>query len=287
MNKIGLSTCGKMPITEQSLRERKLSGIDAIEVCYDEPHYSKFDFEKLKKDADAAEITLWSIHNQWSADYSMSSFDTESNHKWIENMKDLVNRASAVGIDKFVVHPCDTPEPYDDESREERMKHSMYCVDKLADYAYQKNSYIAIENLPRTPLCNTAEEHLKILTANDKLRACVDFNHSMIDPIEKYLELLKDKIITVHVSDRDNINERHWLPGEGVLDWDSIMYKLEEIGYNGVFMYEIPLAGSRTIDRRTLTYRDFYENARALFEHRTPQKIGTPKKNLGMWAPIE
>jgi sugar phosphate isomerase/epimerase len=72
-----------------------------------------------------------------------------------------------------------------------------------------------------------------------------------------------------------------------MLDWNSIMNKLEEIGYNGVFMYEIPLKAPKTIDRRTLTYSDFYENAKALFEHREPIKIGTPKKNLGLWGPIE
>ena len=36
----------------------------------------------------------------------------------------------------------------------------------------------------------------------------------------------------------DRKNERHWLPGEGVIDWTELLSALVESGYEGPFIYE-------------------------------------------------
>lgn len=285
MYKIGISTCGKKAMDLTGLKEMKAAGLDAIEVC--KGSYEDFDFKALKRDADEAEIELWSIHSHMSADFDISSLDNASNERALKEFKNLIDRASEVGIDKYVIHPTHTPEPFDQSTRDEKIKHATQCLDKLAEYAYTKNSWIAVENLPRTCLGNTVEEHLKLLSVNDKLKVCLDFNHSLIDPTEEYIEKLGDRIITVHVSDRDNINERHWLPGEGLLDWKQIIDKFEKIGYKGAWIYEINLEAPPTIERRPLTYKDFADNAKALFKREDPIIIGTPKPKLGLWGPEE
>ena len=40
------------------------------------------------------------------------------------------------------------------------------------------------------------------------------------------------------MSDYDRKNERHWLPGEGVIDWTELLSALVESGYEGPFIYE-------------------------------------------------
>ena len=70
-----------------------------------------------------------------------------------------------------------------------------------------------------------------------------------------------DKIITLHVSDYDFMNERHWLPGEGQNDWQKIIKSLKEVGYTGVWMYEIRFTCPNTILRdRDLSCDDFVKN---------------------------
>ncbi len=280
MYKIGLSTCGGKPVTEQAFLEMKQSGIDAVELK------DVMDYETVKKAADAVGIELWSVHTPAAYDIDISSTDSEINKNAIKVINEVVNKGAAVGIKNFVVHPTSTAEDLIID-RNEMLKHTMYCADLLAEYAAKKGVYIAIENLPRKCLCNTVAEHLQVLSANDKLRACLDLNHSLIDPTEKYIEDLGERLVTLHVSDRDNQNERHWLCGEGVLDWVGIINALQKANYKGVWMYEVDMAPRKTIDRRMLTYKDFYDNAKTIFEKRQPKPIGTPKKNLGMWGPIE
>ena len=286
MLKIGMSSCCGFPVTAEGLSELKAVGIDAIEYCGGRD-IANFDFPSARKAADAAGIELWSVHSHMRPDFDISSLEKESNDAAIAELSELINRMSAVGIDKVVIHPTHTMEPFDQSTRGEKVKHAMACLGTLAEYAYKKNVYIALENLPRTCLGNTIEEHLTLLSANDKLRVCLDFNHSLIDDTAEFIKAVGDRIITVHVSDRDNINERHWLPGEGVLDWKANIDALEAVGYKGVWMYEMGLDCPITITRRRLDYKDFVDNAKSIFAREPLKSIGAPKPNLGLWGPKE
>ena len=53
------------------------------------------------------------------------------------------------------------------------------------------------------------------------------------------MKKLGKDIITLHISDYDFVDERHWLPKEGKTDWDSLIKALVECGYDGVWMYEV------------------------------------------------
>jgi len=86
-----------------------------------------------------------------------------------------------------------------------------------------------------------------------------------------FVKKLADKIITVHVSDYDFINERHWLPGEGKVDWNALYEALKAVNYSGPWMYEIILNAENTIQRnRNLTFEDFVKNATNIFAGKNP-----------------
>ena len=142
----------------------------------------------------------------------------------------------------------------------------MDSLDRLAEMAFAEGVTIAVEDLPRTCLGNTADEIAEIISVNDKLRVCFDTNHLLKDNNVNFMRTLGDKIITVHISDYDFINERHWLPGEGKVDWKDFMTEFNNIGYDGVWMYELGLECPPTIVRdRNLTFVDFYQNANSIF----------------------
>ena len=100
-------------------------------------------------------------------------------------------------------------------------------------------SPIVLENLPRTCLLNTSEEMLWLCKKVKNLRFCLDTNHFLRERTHEAIEKLKGKIVTMHVSDHNYVNEQHWLPGKGTIEWDKLLSALEKIGYNGVFNYEL------------------------------------------------
>ncbi len=161
----------------------------------------------------------------------------------------------SIGVDKFVVHP--SSEPIFESERKEKLKCAKESLSKLADVAERFNAVICVEDLPRTCLGNSANE-MKFLTDEDeRLRICFDTNHITTDKPENVIRELNDKIVTLHVSDFDFVDEKHWLPGEGEIDWLKVTDALKDIEYNGVWMYE---AGFQSRNGK-LTVSDFKKNA--------------------------
>ncbi|MBQ0010654.1 MAG: hypothetical protein KBS76_06110, partial [Ruminococcus sp.] len=102
-----------------------------------------------------------------------------------------------------------------------------------------------------------------------------------------FMEAIKEKLVTVHVSDYDFQKERHWLPREGKTDWESEMHKFDEIGYAGTFTYELGFV-SRTIMREhPLTPAEIKQNFDELNARGALTMRGTHYKKLGKWEPIE
>ena len=88
----------------------------------------------------------------------------------------------------------------------------------------------------------------------------------------RYLRSLGGKIATVHISDYDFVNERHWLPLEGNIDWAELMKGLDDIGYNGAFMYEVPRTAANITREAPLVPADYVNNHNKLLESKKSHK---------------
>ncbi len=273
MYKIGLSSSG-FALTENNFKALNQSGIDAIEISMPSELYGSINYKELSELSKRYNIDLWSYHLPfWPfTEIDISSMNGELRANSVKYYTELIEKASDIGVDKFVVHP--SGEPIGDEVREERMKCSMESLDTLAEIAHRHGAVIAVEDLPRTCLGNTADEIARLVSVNDKLRVCFDTNHLLCDTNMNFLEKLGDKIITLHVSDYDFVDEKHWLPGEGLVNWSELIAGLQKTGYKGVWMYEINLSNPKMLTRsRDLTFGDFAENAKALFSGKQPERI--------------
>jgi len=286
MYKIGLSTNGKT-VNENLFIQYKKSGITVMEIAMTKEEFDEIDFSLLKKWSDSHGVELWSLHLPFRPEHevNIASLEEETRKNAISYYSELIKKGTQIGIKIFVVHPnCNEPLE-EGKIREQRLSYAKECLDVLAEFAANHGAVIAVENLPRTCLARNSDEILMLLDANDKLRVCYDTNHLMGQEATEFIGAVGNKIITLHVSDYDFVNERHWLPGEGKNDWRSIINALEEAGYNGVWMYEIRFTCPSTIIReRDLTCDDFVKNAQELFENKSLTTISKHKESLGMWG---
>lgn len=64
-----------------------------------------------------------------------------------------------------------------------------------------------------------------------------------------------NKITTVHIADFDGVEQKHWMPGRGVIDWAKVIDELLKAGYKGPCMYEVVRR-----EGETHTFRDLKAN---------------------------
>jgi sugar phosphate isomerase/epimerase len=259
--RVGISTCG-YPVEKtdeayfSALRD---GGICDLELSAKKDDAFKYDFGKLDELAWKYGIKLWSLHLPFmpfeEIDISKPSLAEET----VKRLSELIRRAATeAGITKFVIHP--SGEPIADEERRERMECAKKSLKELAAVAAEYGAVIAVENLPRTCLGRNSDEILELISVHENLRVCFDTNHLLNEDNETFISRVGDKIVTIHVSDYDFIDERHWLPGEGKVDWQKLIDALKKTGYNGPWMYEIVFK----YRDRILTTHDFAENAHKL-----------------------
>lgn len=286
MLKTGLSVNGvdAKSIDRDNLIKMKAAGIEAIEISLGKALSLALDYEKLKEDADAADIKLWSFHLPFMpfTEIDVSSTDDELRLASVAMCSDMIRRGAEIGIDKFVIHP--SGEPIAEEDRAAKMAAAKASLSTLAELAQSVGAVICVENLPRTCLGRDSSDILELISADSRLRVCFDTNHLLEESIPDFIKAVGDKIITIHVSDYDRLNERHWLPGEGCIDWQELYTALLAVGYSGTWLYELALSAPPSIERpRDLSFYDLRENAEAIFSGKTPAAIGLPAPNLKGW----
>ena len=279
MYRIGASSSGA-PLDEAKMADYAANGITDMEIS--EHYYTDYDYRGVRALADRFSVNLWSLHLPFWGGLDISSPDSSKREPSLETHFDIIRRASDIGIDKFVIHPSSEPVP--DDRRSEHMKCAQQSLARLAELAERCGAIICAEDLPRSCISNSIANMQLLLSADERLKACVDTNHITAEPPQQLIRALGGKIATLHVSDFDFINERHWLPGEGKIDWPEVLRALDEVGYNGVWMYELGFECPKTIYRdRDLTCADLSRNAHELFAGERPTVISRPKPNLGMW----
>ena len=229
---------------DKVLEAMKAAGIQYAELSSGnpEPYYETINFPKdsvaLYQKAKDAGVTISSIHLPFGVKWlDPAGKDPAGREKYAAMQCEIIEAAGKAGIPIVVVHP--SAEPYQEEEREERLALAIESIRKLTEKAVSCGVTLALENLPRTCLCRTHEDMVKFLEAIPELKVCFDTNHCLAEDNAEYIRAVGDKIVTLHISDYDFINERHWLPGVGQNPWAKLLAVLEEINYSGKFTYEV------------------------------------------------
>lgn len=263
MYEIGLSTCGKI-VDENLFRTFSESGIKHMEISLTPQEYHNFDYRITKEYASFYGVNLWSFHLPFYPFSEIELSDKALCNETLNYYAELIKKASAIGLDKFVVHP--SGEPLENAERYDRMECSKESLYFLAELAKKCGGIVAVEDLPRTCLGNNSDEILELVSVHDDLKVCFDTNHLLSENVCDFVRKIGNKIVTIHVSDCDFTDEKHWLPGEGKINWQDLLHTLKEVGYSGVWMYEIPFENTAKIQRnRELICEDFVKNANEIF----------------------
>ena len=271
MLKIGKSLRYNL-LSEENFMLMAKSGIECIEIVTLHNEINMLDFAKVKTLSDKYSVELWSLHLPFANEKQLdaSSLDESIRKATLKEWCKYIEKGAEIGIKTFVLHPSCGAKAYD-ELRPKRIKSTQKTLKALADFAEQKGVIIAVENLPRSALSNTIESLAEIVSIDNRLKICFDTNHLLTQNNLDFIEFFGNKIHTIHISDYDKKDEKHWLPGEGINNWQAIYHSLLENGYNGPWMYEVSFEPSPNwfIERpRALNFNDFADNANQIFKNK-------------------
>lgn len=132
-------------------------------------------------------------------------------------------------------------------------------LSEIVPFAQQHNMRIGIEYEPGL-LISCAEELLSFLDdfASPFLGANLDLGHSHVlgEDHAEVISALAAKIFHIHLEDISRRKHYHLIPGQGDMDFTSILYSLDKQQYNGYITIELYTYSNAPDDaaRRSISY---------------------------------
>lgn len=205
-----------------------------ISLCWND---TVMDAEKMAFAVLKTGVKIWSVHIPFGPipEWDPSNPVEEERKETVKKILPYFELAEKIGASRIILHT--SFEPVEDNERKKRMDAFDNSLYELESKSMETGVLICVENLPRTCMGNTGNEMLQLLKKHPNCFICCDTNHMLQESTEEFIEKCIDKIKSLHISDYDGIEERHWLPGEGIICWSRVFELLHD--YEGVYMMEL------------------------------------------------
>ncbi len=185
------------------------------------------------------------VHGPWR--YPFHDTSEEERAERFEKMSLAIKGTALLGCKYFVIHNImPTGEKYDDPQNFTDANKEFFT--RLADVAKECGTVICMENMPFADQPIARPQHLLKFVKELNLpnvKICLDTGHCTclgISPADAVRQIGADYLKVLHIHDNDGTADRHFLPYDGVTDWDDFAKSLIEIGYDGVLSLEATVA---------------------------------------------
>lgn len=177
-------------------------------------------------------------HLPFSPGYDLSVLNEDERLQAIENQKEAIEFSRRLGYSIVVLHPDRGNIP--EEDYEKRHEALIKSLKDFAPWCKEKGIKIAVENLTQVSSVQTSEALVKIIEAVgcDNVGICFDVNHLFKETHREFIKTAGKYILTMHTTDNDGVTEKHWFPGDGVIDWKELFELLEEVNYDSTMICE-------------------------------------------------
>ncbi|MEM7133876.1 MAG: sugar phosphate isomerase/epimerase family protein [Chloroflexota bacterium] len=256
--KIGASTIAyrDRQLNAELLKEIKGSGVEILELTDYHPAFDYTDlaaFRTLRAALDDLEMQVYTLHAHLlyldQACVLWASSPDQRQHLFA-SYQTAIDAFARLGGGIMVTHDIAIAER-DQPEHGEQLAALTENLQQITTYAADHNIRIAVENLGRGYFSDPVNlKNLVRAVGLDAIGICIDTGHRNLngDPVEA-LRIAGEKLFTVHIHDNHGQHDEHLLPTHGNIQWSSILQTLDDIGYPGVFMYEL----SRVADIRDVS----------------------------------
>ena len=251
---IGLSTgCFHQTPILECLEGIRASGFSMVEVVFSPSHLDYKNPAAVREVAlrlDALGMEAYSFHAPFAGDIDISSPDLAMREFALDEILRAVEAASVLGVHYFVIHPG--PENADIPSREERMlriENVVSVLDRVAQRCADVGIRCVLENKLPHLLFGSSSDIVWILggLATMEVGACLDTGHAFLaGELYPLVYKLAPHLRMLHVHDNRGHLDEHLPPGDGRIDWGTLVRELAQVNFRGAMIME--LSGTGTPD---------------------------------------
>jgi sugar phosphate isomerase/epimerase len=218
------------PLTPALLGEIAKAEIPAVEVFCATGHFQYRSAEAVRELASALSdhrLALHALHSPTERDSTsgpqsgvqISISDPERIRRIdsIDEVKRALEVAERIPFRYLIQHMGGGRQSADPR----KLDAAFESLEILSIFAKHRGVTIALENKADELGCPTTL-HQFIQETHLQVKFCFDTGHAHIEGgVGPGFELLRERVVTVHVHDNDGDKDEHLLPGEGTIDWDA------------------------------------------------------------------
>ncbi|MFQ5990697.1 MAG: sugar phosphate isomerase/epimerase family protein [Candidatus Methylomirabilales bacterium] len=165
---------------------------------------------------------------------------------WENLMSQVVETAQYLRVGFLVVHPVLVCSPSGSRQGEREVAPCREeSLRRVARLAARGGIRIALENLGRKTVADLAHpsEVMKLARrlGEDNIGVCFDTGHCLVSGLDPVRETdhCTSQVYSFHVHENDGVEDMHWVPGKGPIDWPRFFEKLRALKYEGPLILEI------------------------------------------------
>jgi sugar phosphate isomerase/epimerase len=173
----------------------------------------------------------------------VAAFDADKRREDVERLCAQIEIAARLGVRNVVIHPGGRQTAVTRAERDRILALNVEAFRRLGDLAEGRGVRIGLENLARRG-ASMPYEMLDLLAAIDHPAIGITLDTSHANAVGLDLSTAIGEwgpyLLATHISDNDGSGDQHRTPGNGSIDWLSVMAALHGAGYDGLFNLEIP-----------------------------------------------
>lgn len=165
---------------------------------------------------------------------------------WEELMALVLENGRYLEVGFLVVHPVLVWSPSDpSQGDREVVGCQEYSLKRVARLAGRHGIRIALENLDSKTVPDVASptELVKLVhrLGEDNVGVCFDTGHCLVSGLDPFREMEHciGQVYSFHIHENDGVEDLHWVPGRGPIDWSRFLDKLRTFRYEGTFILEL------------------------------------------------
>ncbi len=245
---VGVSTIAlRQEVLDRNLLGKmKEQGITYLELTDYHPGFdyaNAMAFTTLKTMLEELELRVCTLHahlEYLDPTCQLTATTSSEREHLLTSYRQAIDAFASIGGGILVTHDHGVPDVGEAE-HEAALTALIENLEAISRYAATHNVRIAVENLTS----GYFSDPLNLLALVEDVDAenlgiCIDTGHRNLhgDPAQA-LRLVGSHLFTVHIHDNHGSSDEHLLPRRGTIDWPTVLETLTEIGYPGIFMYEL------------------------------------------------